>query len=453
MLTLFNSLNKTKEEFHSITPGLVGLYSCGPTVYDYAHIGNLRAYIFADVLRRALQFNGYEVNFVMNLTDVDDKTIKRSQEEGKTLQELTQYFTEIFLADLKRINVEVPDKLPKATEEIDSMVALIKTLLEKGFAYKTATGDIYFDISKFPGYGKLANVDFKNLKQNAEGRLNTADEYEKEDIRDFALWKAYNPADGEVFWETELGKGRPGWHIECSVMSTKYLGQPFDIHVGGVDLIFPHHTNEIAQSEAGYSKPLANYWLHSEHLLVENSKMAKSKNNFYTSRDVVEKGFDLMAFRYLALSTHYRSKLNFTWDSLAGAQNALNNMYQEISIYDSPTETLPEFEKSFSEAINDDLNTAKALAVVWDLVKSDNHPTGNKLATLFKFDRILGLKIKDVWEAAKLIPDTINQLVKERDLARENKDFAKSDQLRIAIESNGYLVEDTPQGTQLKKKY
>jgi cysteinyl-tRNA synthetase len=443
MLTLYNSLNKKKEEFKPMTPGVVGLYTCGPTAYDYAHIGNLRSYIFTDVLNRALRSEGLEVNSVMNITDVDDKTIKRSQEENKSLKELTEFYTAAFLEDLKNINAIIPSKLPKATEEIEGMVDLIKLLLDKGFAYKTDNGDIYFDISKDEHYGELAQVDFAQLKQNAEGRLSDADEYEKEDIRDFALWKAYDDADGEVFWETELGKGRPGWHIECSVMSTKYLGQPFDIHTGGVDLMFPHHTNEIAQSQAASGKPLANYWLHPEHLLVENTKMSKSKNNFYTSKDIIDKGFSFLAFR---------SKLNFTWESMQGAQNALNNLYKEVSIFSEPKSGILEYEKDFQDAIDDDLNTAKALAVVWDMLKSDND-SGDKLASLLKFDEVLGLKIKEVWDAAILVPDTVRKLAQERDQARIDKDFSRSDELRVAIESNGFLVEDTPDGTKLKKKY
>ncbi len=452
MLTLHNTLSRQKEEFKPIQDKKVGLYSCGPTAYDYAHIGNLRSYIFSDLLNRTLKALGFDVNFVMNITDVDDKTIKRSQEEKKSLKEFTEFYTKIFLEDLERMNIVLPNKLPKATEEIDGMVAMIKILLDKGFAYKNEAGDIYFAITKLPDYGKLAGVSQMELKQNAEGRLSKADEYEKEDARDFALWKAHTEADGDVFWETEIGKGRPGWHIECSVMSAKYLGQPFDIHAGGVDLIFPHHTNEMAQSQAAYDKPLANYWLHPEHLLVDGTKMAKSKNNFYTSKDILDKGFSPLAYRYLILSTHYRSKLNFTWDSLQAAQNALNNLYQEISSYDAPGKSLAEYEKEFYTALEDDLNSAIGLAVVWDLLKSENS-SADKLATLIKFDQVLGLKVEEVWKAAKILPDTVTELAKQRDQARTDKDFKKSDELRIAIESNGYLVEDTPNGTVIKKKY
>jgi cysteinyl-tRNA synthetase len=451
MLTIYNSITRKKEEFKPIG-SVVGMYSCGPTVYDYAHIGNMRTNIYSDILHRTLLSLGMKVNFVMNVTDIDDKTIKKSQEEGKPLKEVTEFYTQTFLEDLSQANVIIPDKLPKATEEIDGMVELVQVLVEKGLAYKTDNGDYYFDISKFPDYGKLAQVDLTSLKENADGRLSKADEYEKDDIRDFALWKAHDPSDGDVFWETAIGKGRPGWHIECSVMSTKYLGQPFDIHLGAVDLIFPHHTNEIAQSEAAYGKPLANYWLHPEHLLVDNAKMAKSKGNFFTSKDLLDKGYSLMPFRYLILSAHYRSKLNFTWDSLQGAQNALNNLYKEVSTMNPARNVLEKFQKPFMEAVSDDLNTAKGLAIMWDLVKSTSD-SGDKLATLIKLDQILGLRIKEIWEAASVLPETVKKLVQERDVARNNKDFTRSDELRIAIESNGYIVEDSPDGTKVKKTH
>lgn len=452
MLKIFNSLSKQIEEFQPIKPKQVGLYTCGPTVYDYPHVGNLRSFIFSDLLHRALLLNGFKVNYVMNITDVDDKTIKKAEEEKKSLKEVTDFYTNAFLGDLKQTNILEPGKLPRATNEIDGMVELIKLLLEKKIAYKTDSGDIYFDISKFPNYGKLAQVDLTNLKQNAEGRLNTSDEYEKEDARDFALWKAYNETDGDVFWETELGKGRPGWHVECSVMSSKYLGQPFDIHTGGIDLMFPHHTNEIAQSEAALGKPLAHFWIHAEHLLVDGSKMSKSKQNFYTLKQIQEKSFTPLAFRYLVLTSHYRSKLDFTWESLGAAQNALNNIYAEISAFQKTKKPLKGFLEEFEKAINNDLNTPDALAVVWDMLRSDND-SGSKLATMIEFDKILGLNIEQVWEDAQKLPAKVAKLIEQRDEARKNKDFSKSDELREEIESSGYLVEDTSKGTRVKKKF
>jgi len=452
MISLFNTLTRKKEEFRPILPGHAGLYSCGPTVYDYAHIGNLRSYLFSDILRRTLAANGLKVKFVMNITDVDDKTIRKSKAEGKPLKEVTEFYTTIFLEDLARLNIAAPDVLPKATDEIPGMVDMVKILLDKGVAYKTDSGDIYFDISKSENYGRLAHLDFSQLKQNADGRLDKADEYEKEDARDFALWKAYAPDDGDVFWETDVGKGRPGWHIECSVMSTRHLGQPFDLHAGAVDLIFPHHTNEIAQSEATSGKPLANYWVHPEHLLVDNAKMSKSKANFYTSKDVLDKGLSMMAFRYLILSTHYRSKLNFTWDSLQASQNALSSLYQELSALPDGGTALARPAADFMQVVNDDLNTAKGLAILWGVLGSSATPA-DKLATLLKFDEILGLGLKQSWESASKLPDDVQRMVTERNQARTGKDFAKSDELRLGLESNGYIVEDSAAGTIIKRRH
>ncbi|MBI3952510.1 MAG: cysteine--tRNA ligase [Candidatus Doudnabacteria bacterium] len=452
MFKLYNSLSRKIEEFKPIKSKKVGLYTCGPTVYDYAHIGNLRAYIFGDILKRVLDYNGYKIQHVMNITDVDDKTIKKSQEEKKPLPQVTEFFTEKFLEDLKDLNILPPDKLVRATSEISGMIEMVKVLLDKGFAYQTKEGDVYFSIAKLPDYGKLANISKQELKTNAEGRLSDADEYDKENIHDFALWRAHDSSDKDVFWESPFGKGRPGWHIECSVMSSKYLGQPFDIHAGGVDLIFPHHTNEIAQSEAANGKPLANYWIHFEHLLVDGKKMAKSAKNFFKLADITDKEFAPLAFRYLLLTTHYRSKVNFTWESLTAAQNALNNLYEQISAFEPAAVGCAEYEQNFLDAINDDLDTPKALAIVWDLVRSD-YPGSAKLQSLIKFDQVLGLRIKEVWEEAKAIPESVQKLVKQRETARETKDFAKADELRKKIESNGYLVEDTETGFRLKKKY
>lgn len=452
MLKIYNTLTRQKEVFKPIYKDQVGVYTCGPTVYDFPHIGNLRSYIFSDLVNRALGANGFNVKLVMNITDVDDKTIKRAQEERKSLKEVTQQYTEIFLNDLKLANIVQPSLLPKATEEISGMVELIKILLNKGIAYKTSSNDIYFNIAKFAEYGKIAQVDLKQLKENAEGRMNKADEYGKENVRDFALWKAYDDSDGDVYWETELGKGRPGWHIECSVMSSKYLGQPFDIHMGGIDLVFPHHTNEIAQSEAAYGKPLANYWLHAEHLLVDNTKMSKSKNNFYTTKDIIDKNISLLAFKYLTLTAHYRSKLNFTWESLSAAQNALYNLYEELSAYSKPGNVLKSYHDGFMTAVNDDFDTPKAIAVIWDMLRSDNAGE-DKLATAFEMDKVLGLSLEETWLKSKDMPAEIASMINERENARKAKDFAKSDELRKAIEAKGYLLEDTIDGAVVKKKF
>jgi cysteinyl-tRNA synthetase len=405
----------------------------------------------ADLLRRTLGHHQLQVKFVMNVTDVDDKTINKSQAEHKPLSEVTSFYTQKFLDDLHALNIIQPTELVKATQEIEEMVGLIKILLEKGFAYISKNGSIYFDISKLPAYGQIAQVDLTGLRDNAEGRLNTADEYEKDNARDFALWKAYDESDGDVYWDTDLGKGRPGWHIECSAMSSKYLGQPFDIHMGGIDLLFPHHTNEIAQSEAAHGTPLANYWVHTEHLLVDNTKMSKSKNNFYTAADLTAMQVDLMAFRYLIISAHYRSKLNFTWDSLFGAQNTLTNLRLKLAGIEKVGNILNTYHEQFMAAVDDDLNFPEALAVLWDMMDDTTASGPDKLATVFKFDDILGLQLKNYWDATHNIPKIIKDLVDRRNLARQNKDFAESDKLRAELEQAGYVVEDGASGTVIKK--
>ena len=321
MIKFFNTLTKQKDAFLPLNDKAVTMYTCGPTVYNYVHIGNLRAMLSYDVLKRYLKYRGYKVKHVMNITDVDDKTIRGSRTEGKSLKEFTEFYTKAFLNDIKALNIELPDIMPKATEEIGGMVDMINILLKKGYAYKTSDG-IYYSISKFKDYGKLANLSLESLKAGASGRVQ-ADEYQKENPQDFALWKFHTEEDGDVFWDTEIGKGRPGWHIECSVMSSKYLGQPFDIHMGGVDLIFPHHTNEIAQSEAAYDKKFCNYWVHNEHLFVNSQKMSKSLGNFFTLKDILSKGHSAKAFRYLMISAHYRTILNFTEESLGNAEKTV----------------------------------------------------------------------------------------------------------------------------------
>jgi cysteinyl-tRNA synthetase len=461
MLTLYNSLGKAKQEFKPIAD-IVGLYTCGPTVYNYAHIGNLRTYIFGDILKRILKFNSFRVQHVMNITDVghltsdadagEDKLEKGAAREGKTVWDVAKFYTQAFMSDLERLNILTPDVIPKATDHIPEQIVLIQELEKKGFAYDTPEA-VYFDLSKFPDYTKLSG---QKLAEKLTGvRSEVIEDKAKRNSADFALWfkRVGKFENHTMHWDSPWGDGFPGWHIECSAMSVKYLGQPFDIHTGGIDHLSIHHPNEIAQSEAAFDKPLANYWLHAEFLLLDEGRMGKSEGNFITLEDVIKKGFSPLAYRYLVLSTHYRTKLNFTWESLTAAQNTLNNLYQEISVYDPPSSSgLESFEKEFELAINDDLNTAKALGVVWDMLKSEND-SSQKLASLIKFDEVLGLKIKDVWDAAKLIPETVQELAKARDLARANKDFAKSDELRKAIESNGYLVEDTADGTRLKKSY
>ena len=457
-MRFFNTLTREKDEFKAIDDMHVGLYTCGPTVYDYAHIGNWRTYLFEDILRRYLEYCGFEVRQVMNLTDIDDKTIKGSTAKGISLNEYTAPFIEGFYQDRDTLNVGPAHVYPRATEHVPQMVALIKILLDKGIAYKAEDGSYYYDISKFPGYGKLSHFRIEELKAGARV---SSDEYEKAQVSDFALWKAWDEADGNVFWETELGKGRPGWSIECSAMSMQYLGETFDMHTGGVDNIFPHHENEIAQSEGATGKKFVNYWLHSEHLLVDGHKMAKSAGNFYTLRDVIARGYDPLAFRYLVLGAHYRSKVNFTWQAMDAAKTTLDNLYEFMGRLDQTTSTglddaVNRAKQAFAEAMDDDLNTPVALAAVFGLVKEVNiHGKGGRevFDAMVDFDRVLGLKLAEKAKAVSAeVPSEIQALVEERELARKAKDFAASDRIRDEIFAMGYLVEDTPQGPRIRKQ-
>jgi len=458
-IRFFNTLTREKDEFHAIDDMKVGLYTCGPTVYDYAHIGNWRTYLFEDILRRYLEYSGYDVKQVMNLTDVDDKTIRGSNEKGITLNEYTAPFIEGFYQDRDTLNVEPAHVYPRATEHVPQMMALIKILLEKGYAYKAEDKCIYFDISKFPGYGKLSHFRIEELRAGARV---SSDEYEKAQVSDFALWKAWDEADGSVFWETELGKGRPGWSIECSAMSMQYLGETFDMHTGGVDNIFPHHENEIAQSEGATGKKFVNYWLHSEHLQVDGRKMAKSLGNFYTLRDVIARGYDPLAFRYLVLGAHYKSKLNFTWHAMDSAKATLDNLYEFMGRLDRETPTglgdaVNRAKQAFVEAMDDDLNTPVALAAIFGLVKEVNvHGKGGRevFEAMVDFDRVLGLKLRSTFIEKLTVeaPVEVTVLVEERERARKAKDWGASDRIRNEVLTMGYVIEDTPQGARIKKQ-
>lgn len=471
-LKLFNTLGRKKEDFIPIDKNgkIVKMYSCGPTVYYYSHIGNLRAFIFADLLKRYLKFKGYDVLHVMNITDVDDKTIRDSIKNNQSLSEFTEFYTEKFIDDLKKLNIEIADIMPKATEHISEMVNIIKKLKEKGLTYESK-GSIYFKISKSKKYGELACLNIDDLKNNADNRINDADEYEKEDARDFALWKAYDESDGNVFWETEIGKGRPGWHIECSAMSTKYLGDTFDIHTGGVDLIFPHHTNEIAQTEEATGKKWVNYWIHNAHLIVNGEKMSKSLGNFFVLKDLLDKGYDTRAIRFELLKSHYRSQLDFREDELKKipellnkfdeAINKLNNIIEKnensndqkinsIEIKDS-------FLKNFENIMDDDLNISGGLAVVFDFIKEINKQIDNKLIgsedaknyieCLKKIDSVLGIM---KFESEKISEDII-QLAEQRLIARKEKNWQESDRIRDEIKAKGYEVLDSKDSYRLKK--
>ncbi len=443
-MKLFNSLTRQVEDFQPLNPPEVGFYGCGPTVYDFIHIGNLRSFTMYDLLRRALTVNGYQVKLVQNITDIEDKIIRRAEEKGITPQQLTEEYTQHFFADLNKLNILPADVYPKATEHIGKMVKYIEELISKGLAYVENDGSVYFDISEFADYGQLSQIDKRELKT---GTRVLSDEYSKDDVQDFALWKA---VEGDQFgWDSPWGKGRPGWHIECSVMSQEYLGETFDIHTGGIDLLFPHHENEIAQSEGKTGKKFSQFFVHGEFLNVDGKKMSKSLNNFYTLRDLEEKGFDLLAFRYLLMTTHYRDKMNFTWDSLQAAQNALNNLYQDVRSWDQPGETDQECWDRFMAAINNDLNLPQAIAVMWEMVRSDLS-SAVKAATLLQMDQVFGLQLNDYVAKPVQAPEEVMELVEKREHVRQNKDFARSDELRDEIASLGFEVKDTPSGPKLR---
>jgi len=378
MLRLYNTLSHQVEEFKPIKPSLVGLYSCGPTVYNYAHIGNLRAYVFVDLLKRYLQFSGYAVKHVMNITDVDDKTIKGSRAAAQNLKEYTSFYEQAFLNDLALLNIQLPTELPHASTHVPEMMELIKKLTANGYTYQASDGSIYFDISKFSGYGRLAELDRQKLKTNAAGRLSSADEYAKEDANDFVLWKAYTPTDGDVFWDSPFGKGRPGWHLECSTMSMKYLGPTFDIHTGGIDLVFPHHTNEIAQSEAATGQPFVNYWLHNEFLNLSGEKVSKSLGNVIYLKDLIEKGYHPLLLRIALIKINYRTKFNFTSYSLEEARSIAKRFIEFLAgLEANPDSSARDIEKlisktedAFKEAMDDDLNVSQALAVIFDFMEA-----------------------------------------------------------------------------------
>ncbi|MCP2605138.1 cysteine--tRNA ligase [Candidatus Aminicenantes bacterium AH-873-B07] len=461
MIKFFNTLKGKVEIFQPIESGKVKLYTCGPTVYDYAHIGNFRAYIFEDLLKRTLKYFGYKVIHVMNITDVDDKTIAGSQREGKTLNEFTEKYIKAFFEDIETLNIEKADYYPRATQHINEMVEIIKGLIKKGYAYEK-DGSVYFKIVSFPKYGQLSKIKIEDLKSTE--RVDT-DEYTKENLYDFVLWKAKK--ENEPFWETELGPGRPGWHIECSAMSMKYLGETFDIHCGGVDNIFPHHENEIAQSEAYTGKKFVNYWLHCHHLIVNGEKMSKSKGNFYTLRDLLAKKYNPKAIRFLLMSTHYRKVLDFTFEGLRQASSAIqriqNFIYELENGKFQPGETqeikkiLNETKKQFDEGLRDDLNISVSLTALFTMIKKVNilrnnnkvfkKDTENILNWFKKIDSVLG--ILDFKDKKELPPDILAK-IKEREKARQEKNYALADKIREELLKKGIILEDTKEGTRWK---
>lgn len=463
-LRLFNTLGKKLEEFKPLNPPYVKMYSCGPTVYDYAHIGNFRTFVFQDVLRRYLEYKGYIVYQCCNITDVDDKTIRASRAEGVSLREYTSRYEKAFFEDIDALNIERAEVYPRATEHIQEMVELIKKLLEKGYAYKSG-GSVYYDISKFKDYGKLSGISLSSLKVGARVK---ADQYSKDEVQDFALWKEWDFEDGDVYWSTELGKGRPGWHIECSSMSMKYLGESFDIHTGGVDLIFPHHENEIAQSEAATGKPLARFWLHCEHLLVRGQKMAKSLGNYYTLRDLMNLGYDPKAIRFLLLSANYRAPLNFTEDGLKQAERSVTRILDFVERVrrtkgfehrpSTMEERILEAEKGFEEAMDDDLNTPAALAALFEFIRDMNRAIDEGKVSdgdlqkayqlMLKLDKVLGI----IATKEERLEEDVERLIKIREDARKRKDWALADKIRAELAERGIILEDTPQGVRWKRR-
>lgn len=466
MLKLYNTLSNQVEEFKPLEANQASMYVCGPTVHDFAHIGNFRTFLFADLLRRYLKFKGYKVHHVMNITDVDDKIIRKSVEKGQSLRDYTEVYTNYFFDDLYALGAEAPEQILRATDHIQEMVDIIKRLDANGHTYESE-GSTYFRINTFDGYGKLSKVKFEGNVVGASERVDS-DEYEaKENARDFVLWKAAKP--GEPFWDTELGQGRPGWHIECSAMSMKSLGETFDIHAGGIDLVFPHHENEIAQSEGATGKPFVNYWVHAEFLMVEGQKMSKSLGNFFTFRDLVEKGYSPRAIRYLLLSAPHHKQLNFTLEGLRGAESTvarLNDFKQRLTEAQPEEGSTPAIArmaelslKRFEDAMDEDLNAAEALAAVHDFVRETNssmaagaiksEDKATLLAAIDRFDSVFNI----FGEAKKEMLDSeVQALIDERQAARKAKNFARSDEIRDQLTALGILLEDTKDGVRWRRK-
>lgn len=468
-IKLFNTLGRQKQVFTPITPGKAGLYTCGPTVYDFQHIGNFRTFMFEDLLKRVLLYNGYEVTHIMNITDVghlvsdgdegEDKMEKGSARTGKTVWEIAEYYTQFFLDDAKALNLLPPTKYTKATDYIQEQIDMVKCLDDKGYTYVTSDG-VYFDTSKLKDYGKLANLDIEGLEEGSRIQFSA----EKKNKTDFALWK-FSPKDTDtkrqMEWDSPWGKGFPGWHIECSAMSRKYLGDTFDIHCGGIDHIPVHHTNEIAQSEACTGKPFAHYWMHGAFLEEESGKMSKSKGEFLRVKTLVDKGYSPLDYRYLCLGTHYRKRLLFSWEILEQAKTAMTRLKQNVQQirdeakknFDARDASLPEGERDkFLEAVNDDLNMPQALAVLWGVVRNDKLSAVEKMKLVNDFNRVLGLDLdKDIEAGSTNVPAEIMELVEKRIAAKKAKDFKKADALRDELKSLGWEVLDKKDGVEVKQ--
>ena len=469
-MRFYNTLGRNMQDFQPIEEKVAKMYTCGPTVYNYAHIGNFRAYLFEDLLRRSLEYHGYKVTQVMNLTDVDDKTIRDSRAAGLKLQDFTRKYKDAFFEDLKTLRIEPAEHYPEATTHIPEMIEMIRILFEKGFAYKSEDGSVYFSIAKFKDYGKLAKIDME--QQRSGVRINN-DEYDKDSVADFALWKAWSESDGDVKWDSPWGPGRPGWHLECSAMSMKYLGRTFDIHTGGIDNMFPHHEDEIAQSEAANSCKFVNYWLHCEHLTIDKKKMSKSLGNFYTLRDLLNKGYSGKEVRWALIGTHYRSKLNFnlglcdqarsTLKKFADFFGRLKALPQGTAGKEEAAGLAADADKKFADAIGDDLNIAEALSAVFTLERAVNtvlasnsfqsEAGGVILEQFRRFDRVLAVFDVDAAasEEAEDVPAGIMALAQKRIEARKAKDFKTADEIRDSLKAQGWVIIDTPQGMKVKK--
>lgn len=459
-LNFYNTLTKTKEEFKPLKGNTVRIYTCGPTVYKDATIGNMKSYIFMDTLRRVLKYNGYELKHAMNITDVghlvsdgddgEDKMLKAAKEEKKSPLEIAEFYTKKFFEDFERLNIDKPEIICKATDHIKEMIEFVQKILDNGYAYETSTA-IYFDVSKLDRYGILSGIDVRNQMAGARVKVDE----EKRNPYDFALFiKA--PENHIMKWESPWGLAYPGWHIECSTMSNKYLGDTFDIHTGGIDLIPTHHENEIAQSKGATGKMPVKFWMHCDYLLINGGKMSKSLGNAYLVTDLMEKGYDPLSFKMMCYTAHYRNKLNFTWDALDSSQSALTRLKEGYQKHKNGTDDIDknivlEYKNKFQEAINDDMNMPMAMSVVWDVVKNPNK--SKKLAdVLLDFDKVLGLKIEEpVFKKQEELPEEIKGLIEERRKARLNKDWATSDLIRDELQTKGYMVKDSKEGMTVEK--
>ncbi len=475
-LKLYNTLTRRKEEFKPKVEGKVDIYTCGLTVYNYGHIGNYRSFLFEDLLIRYLEYKGYEINHAMNITDVDDKTIRNSRKEGKSLKEYTDIYTKAFFEDVDTLNMRKAEHYPKATEHVQEMIDMIQKIMDKGYAYKTDDNSVYFDISKLKNYGKLSRIDLTKLKGGASGRV-SQDEYDRENISDFVLWKGYTEQDGDVYWNSPFGKGRPGWHIECSAMSTKYLGETLDIHCGGIDNMFPHHENEIAQSETATGKKFVNYWLHGEHLIFkspkdeEEEKMSKSLGNVLYIRDLLQKGYTGKTIRFALISAHYRHQLAYSEERIEEYKSRLKRYQDFITRINHrlnlDDEKKPQIEKKIEELVNtgfnrfnqymdDDLNISGALSIFDEVISNVNKEFDelNSISAsmvmnyLKKIDMVLGILTFE----EEILDEKIEKLIKEREEARAEKNYAKADEIRNKLKDSGIILEDTPKGTTWKRE-